>query len=195
MASGIVMSVPAHAPFDYIALRDLQQKGQYTDITPVPLISVPGYGSLPARDAVERAGITGQDDPRMEALTQEVYGAEFAQGRLFEKFGGRPVREARDMIAALMMDSMARSRCTSLIPARWSAGAARRSWSRFSMTSGSCRYSDPAWKAEVISHLNRMDLIPPKSVQNLSGRFPGSKTGHARGEWVWAPVFPGTRPG
>ena len=31
MATGLVMSVPAHAPYDYIALRDLQRKGQYTD--------------------------------------------------------------------------------------------------------------------------------------------------------------------
>ena len=28
MASGVVMSVPAHAPFDYIALRDLQRLGE-----------------------------------------------------------------------------------------------------------------------------------------------------------------------
>ena len=28
MASGVVMSVPAHAPFDYIALRDLQKAGK-----------------------------------------------------------------------------------------------------------------------------------------------------------------------
>ena len=38
MASGLVMSVPAHAPFDYIALRDLQRAGKYTQIKPVPLI-------------------------------------------------------------------------------------------------------------------------------------------------------------
>ena len=51
------MSVPAHAPFDYIALRDLHDQGKYTDIEPVPLITVDGYGKIPARDAVERAGI------------------------------------------------------------------------------------------------------------------------------------------
>ena len=38
MATGLVMSVPAHAPYDYIALRDLQQKGKYTSIKPVGLI-------------------------------------------------------------------------------------------------------------------------------------------------------------
>ncbi len=62
MASGMVMSVPAHAPFDYIALRDLQEKGEYTHITPVPLIKVSGYGAVPAKDAVERAGIRNQQD-------------------------------------------------------------------------------------------------------------------------------------
>ena len=57
MASGVVMSVPAHAPFDYIALRDLQKVGKYQTIQPVPLIAVPGYGQIPAKDAVERQGI------------------------------------------------------------------------------------------------------------------------------------------
>ena len=60
MASGMVMSVPAHAPFDYIALRDLQRQGKYTSIRPIPLIKVEGYGEVPAQDAVERAGITSQ---------------------------------------------------------------------------------------------------------------------------------------
>ncbi|HOI59236.1 MAG TPA: class I tRNA ligase family protein, partial [Methanoculleus sp.] len=104
MGTGIVMSVPAHAPFDYIALRDLQQQGKYTAIRPVPLISVDGYGEIPAKDAVERAGIRDQNDPGMEALTQEIYSAEFSRGKVFEKYGGKPVREARDDVAALMME-------------------------------------------------------------------------------------------
>ena len=49
MATGLVMSVPAHAPFDYIALRDLQQQGKYTQIKPIPLIKVEGYGNVPPR--------------------------------------------------------------------------------------------------------------------------------------------------
>ncbi|HOI13898.1 MAG TPA: class I tRNA ligase family protein, partial [Methanoculleus sp.] len=104
MGAGIVMSVPAHAPFDYIALRDLQQQGKYTSIQPIPLISVDGYGEIPAKDAVERAGIRDQNDPGMEALTQEVYSAEFSRGKVFEQYGGKPVREARDDVAALMME-------------------------------------------------------------------------------------------
>ncbi|NYT20382.1 MAG: leucine--tRNA ligase [Methanomicrobiales archaeon] len=162
MASGIVMSVPAHAPFDYIALRDLQAAGKYTGIEPVPLITVPGYGTFPAQDAVERAGIANQDDPRMEAITQEVYGAEFAQGRLFDRYGGISVREARDTVASLMMDQYGsmpmyefdtRSvvcRCGSKVVVK----ILHDQWF--------LQYSDPVWKEEVASLLSRMDLVPPE---------------------------------
>ncbi|MDD1672844.1 MAG: class I tRNA ligase family protein, partial [Methanomicrobiales archaeon] len=67
MGSGIVMSVPAHAPFDYIALRDLQKQGKYTEIVPISLIKVEGFGEFPAKDAIERSGVEDQHDPRMES--------------------------------------------------------------------------------------------------------------------------------
>ena len=49
MASGVVMSVPAHAPFDYIALRDLQRLGKYLTIQPLPLITVTGIWANPCK--------------------------------------------------------------------------------------------------------------------------------------------------
>jgi leucyl-tRNA synthetase len=162
MASGIVMSVPAHAPFDYIALRDLQAHGEYAGIEPVPLITVPGYGRLPARDAVERAGIANQDDPRMDALTQEVYGAEFAHGRLYDQYGGSSVREARDSVASLMnaqygslpmYEFDTRSvvcRCGSKVVVK----ILHDQWF--------LQYSDPAWKEQVADLIGRMDLVPPE---------------------------------
>ena len=76
MATGVVMSVPAHAPFDYIALRDLQEKGKYKDIAAIPLITVKGYGQIPAMDAVVRAGVKNRLDSRLDVLTQELYTAE-----------------------------------------------------------------------------------------------------------------------
>jgi leucyl-tRNA synthetase (EC 6.1.1.4) len=89
MATGLVMSVPAHAPYDYIALRDLQRKGQYTDIKPVGLITVEGYGEFPAVEAVEKADIINQDDPNLVELTQSVYTAEHATGKMYEQYGGK----------------------------------------------------------------------------------------------------------
>jgi len=162
MATGMVMSVPAHAPFDYIALRDLQQQGRYTAIQPVPLITVEGYGKIPAQDAVEKAGIRNQLDPRMETLTQEIYSAEFTKGKLFEKFGGKPVRVARDDVAALMAeryDSVAMyefdirpvvCRCGNRVKVK----ILHDQWF--------LKYSDPSWKAEVASHIRNMALVPPE---------------------------------
>jgi leucyl-tRNA synthetase len=162
MASGMVMSVPAHAPFDYIALRDLQQAGRYTDIRPIPLISVEGYGEIPARDAVEKAGIKNQLDPRMDALTQEIYSAEFAKGRLFEKYGGKPVRVARDEVAELMTeqyDSVVMyefdirpvvCRCGNRVKVK----ILHDQWF--------LKYSDPDWKQQVSDHLKDMALVPPE---------------------------------
>jgi len=162
MASGMVMSVPAHAPFDYIALRDLQQQGKYTQIKPIPLIKVEGYGEVPAQDAVERAGITNQMDTRMEALTQEIYSAEFSKGKLFPEYGGKPVRVARDDVAALMnekYDSVVMyefdvrpvvCRCGNKVKVK----ILHDQWF--------LKYSDPEWKKEVSDHLQDMALVPPE---------------------------------
>ena len=62
--TGIVMSVPAHAPFDYQALEDLRKEGpsglRLEEIRPIPIIETDGYGEVPARDVVERLGIKSQ---------------------------------------------------------------------------------------------------------------------------------------
>ncbi len=160
MGSGIVMSVPAHAPFDYIALRDLQQQGKYTGIKPISLISVDGYGEFPARDAVERAGITDQNDPGMEALTQEVYSAEFSRGRLHEKYGGRPVREARDTVAATMLEEHGSIVMYEFDIRQVVCRCGGRVFVRILHDQWFLEYSDPAWKAEVHDQLAEMSLVP-----------------------------------
>lgn len=63
--SGIVMSVPAHAPYDYLALKDLydedlSQYGIKEDLRAIEFISLiesPGYGEFPAVDAVRELGL------------------------------------------------------------------------------------------------------------------------------------------
>ena len=162
MGTGIVMSVPAHAPFDYIALRDLQQQGKYTSIRPVPLISVEGYGEIPAKDAVERAGIRDQNDPGMEALTQEVYNAEFSRGKVFEKYGGKPVREARDDVAALMMERYGSIPMYEFDNRQVICRCGGRVYVKILHDQWFLEYSDPCWKEQVKTQLERMALVPPE---------------------------------
>jgi leucyl-tRNA synthetase len=162
MASGLVMSVPAHAPFDYVALRDLQRQGRYTHIRPVPLIRVEGYGEAPAQDAVERAGITTQIDARLDALTQEMYSTEFAKGQLFEKFGGKPVRVARDEVAALMTEKHGSAVMYEFDTRPVVCRCGNRVKVKILHDQWFLRYSDPAWKAQVSDQLKDMSLVPPE---------------------------------
>ncbi|WP_437344445.1 leucine--tRNA ligase [Methanoculleus frigidifontis] len=160
MGSGIVMSVPAHAPFDYIALRDLQQQGKYADITPISLISVEGYGEFPAKDAVERAGITDQNDPAMETLTQEVYSAEFSRGRLHDQYGGKPVREARDDVAETMIAQYDSTVMYEFDIRQVICRCGGRVFVRILHDQWFLEYSDPAWKTEIHDQLAEMALVP-----------------------------------
>lgn len=162
MGTGIVMSVPAHAPFDYIALRDLREQGKYTEITPIRLITVKGYGEYPAQEAVERAGIRDQNDPALEKVTQEVYSAEFSRGRLLEKYGGKPVREAREEIAGEM-----RREYGSVVmyefdrrPVVCRCGS--RVFVRILHDQWFLRYSDQEWKEQVHRRLEKVALVPPE---------------------------------
>ena len=113
-ATGVVMSVPAHSPDDYLALQEakadsdrLESYGIDPDevaaIEPVPILDVDGYGEIPAKDAVESAGVTDSTDPELEEVTQEVYNAEFHTGTLHDEYGeyaGEVIEDVRDELAA-----------------------------------------------------------------------------------------------
>ena len=109
-ATGVVMSVPAHSPDDYLALQEakadrerLERYGidpeEVADIEPVPVLEIDDYGEIPARDAVEAAGIERSDDPELEAVTADLYQDEFHAGRLLDSYGefaGEVISEVRD---------------------------------------------------------------------------------------------------
>lgn len=85
VGTGVVYSVPAHAPYDYIALEDWI-KTEGVEIEPIKIIDIEGY-DLPAKEICERMGIENQEDARLEEATQIIYKDEFYQGVLNEKCG------------------------------------------------------------------------------------------------------------
>ncbi|MBA7523622.1 Valine--tRNA ligase [subsurface metagenome] len=86
VGTGVVYSVPAHAPYDYVALEDWI-KTEGVEIEPIKIIDIEGY-ELPAKEICERMGIESQEDEqRLEEATQIIYKDEFYQGVLNEKCG------------------------------------------------------------------------------------------------------------
>ena len=111
-ATGVVYSVPAHAPYDWLALKDLQQKPEVLKdfgvdpetvlcIEPVSLIKVEGYGDYPAVEIVAQLAIKDQHDPKADEATKALYKKEFHAGILKQNCGvyaGKTVREAKDTL-------------------------------------------------------------------------------------------------
>ncbi|MEM3932465.1 MAG: leucine--tRNA ligase [Thermoplasmata archaeon] len=98
-ATGFVKSVPAHAPYDFIALRDINFWNN--KIKPIPVISVNNFSDLPAKDIVERNGIRNQTDKQLEQISEEIYKIEFYNGVMREnalQFSGKRVMEIKESV-------------------------------------------------------------------------------------------------
>ncbi len=116
-ASGFVHSVPAHAPWDWIALEDLRKDektlARYADknlkklldeIKPISLISVEGYGEFPAQEILARMKVANsRERQKIDKATQELYKAEFYGGKMKQgvagEFAGLNVTKAKDAVA------------------------------------------------------------------------------------------------
>ena len=116
--SGTVFSVPAHAPADYIALKDLKEnkallknyglEETVAKIEPIPVIKLKKYGDIPAKDVIEKLGIKNQEDPKLQEATNELYKTEHNKGRIREdipEFAGESVVTARNEIRDQMLEN------------------------------------------------------------------------------------------
>ncbi|RIB35133.1 MAG: leucine--tRNA ligase [Candidatus Nanoclepta minutus] len=106
IGTGIVMSVPSDAPYDYIALLDLTKDQEYSKIAEdclrkmKPLFRLEGYSEFPARDIVEKLEIKSQEDrDKLEKATKEIYNKEFYNGiarEIYGKYAGKKVFEFKE---------------------------------------------------------------------------------------------------
>ena len=109
--TGIVMSVPAHSPYDYQALDDLRKNpdilrkyDMIVDIVPKKIIHTdlfPSNDSSPAESIVTRYSIRDQNDPKLEEVTNKLYSEEFHNGVLLpdiDLVGNLSVLKAREII-------------------------------------------------------------------------------------------------
>jgi leucyl-tRNA synthetase len=118
-ATGVVYSVPAHAPFDYIALIDLQndtrtiQKYNLDEesilkIQPIKIIELEAINDIPAKYYCEKFHVNSQmDKEKLDSATTENYRAEFYNGILNErcdKYMGKSVSEAVDLVIKDLME-------------------------------------------------------------------------------------------
>ena len=120
-ATGVVFSVPAHAPADYIALEDIKNNQELIDeynlqeqvdnIKLISLVNLKGYSEFPAKDFIKQFNVQNQEDEKLKDATNEAYKTEHAKGIMNEntgEFEGRRVADVRDeVIEKLVNESIA----------------------------------------------------------------------------------------
>jgi len=172
--TGVVMSVPAHAPFDLVALDQLKREvkknpdayrfkpSDIKDLEPISVIEIDDYGPVPARDVVDRMGVTDQEDPKLEKATKEVYSAEFHGGRMRNNTGqyaSLPVQQAKEAVKEdIVAKGFATTMYEMLEPVQCRCGSEvvvkifENQWF--------INYGDPAWKRLAHENIDSMTIIP-----------------------------------
>ncbi len=173
-ATGVVMSVPAHAPYDYIAIEDLKRNESVLkrygieeivkSIKPIVLIRIEGEDyEVPAKDVVEELNIADQNDPNLEKATKIVYKKEYHKGVLLDvtgKYAGMKVSEVKEVIQRDLIErgigdifyEFSEKPVVCRCGTKCVVKVVRDQWF--------IRYSDREWKRRVLDWLENMTIIP-----------------------------------
>jgi len=174
IGTGIVMSVPAHAPYDYIALLDLTKDEKWKDFANKALSSmkslfkVEGFSEFPAKDIVEKMNIKSQEEiEKLEKATQEIYSKEYYNGILKEiygKYSGKRIYEIKeDFIKELIEKNIALKYYT--LPIRFKSRYGGVCIVKIVKDQWFLRYSDPEWKKLAHECVNQMKFLPEELRQ------------------------------
>ncbi len=173
-ATGVVMSVPGHAPYDYVALENIKKEPsklkQYgitaqdvNSVQPISLIEVKGYSEIPAGDAVRKMNIHEQSDPKLEDATKEVYRHEFHNGKMKPctgKYAGMSVAEAKDKVK---QDLISEGRATvmyELLNRPVLCRCKTECIVKIVKDQWFIDYGKPDWKALAHKNLDMMEILP-----------------------------------
>jgi leucyl-tRNA synthetase len=185
IATGIVMSVPGHAPFDYAAYRESGM-----DESQIPqIVKVEGYAGLPAKIACAKHNVRSQNDKQaLEAATEELYADEFNKGVLTDACGpyaGKRIKAIKDVLRA---DFTAQGH-----------GRTIRQFSELVISRAGqivdvkrvpdqdfIHYADKAWTEKAKAHAAKMNIFPARykdEMPNVLDWF-GDRACVRRGAWL-----------
>jgi len=174
-ATGVVMSVPAHAPYDYVAIEELKRNDRLKEfgidrsviesIQPIVLIRVEGEKEgIPAKQIVEEMGIRSQEETeKLDKATNTLYKKEYHKGILLEVTGGYAGMKVSEVKESIQSDLTSKGigdvfyefsekpvvcRCGTKCVVK----VVKNQWF--------LNYSNPEWKEKVLDLLEKMTIIP-----------------------------------
>ncbi|ALM74163.1 leucine--tRNA ligase [Thermococcus barophilus] len=172
-ATGVVMSVPAHAPFDHAALEDLKRNTEILlkydidpriveNITYISLIELEGYGEFPAVEEAEKLGVKSQEDKeKLEQATKTIYKAEYHKGIFkIEPYKGIPVSKVKDLVAEDMKKKGIADIMYEFADKNVISRFGNRAVVKIIHDQWFIDYGNPEWKAKAFECLEQMKIIP-----------------------------------
>jgi len=172
-ATGVVMSVPAHAPFDHAALEDIKKNIEVLlkyDIDPrivegisyISLIKLEGYGEFPAVEESERLGVRSQKDvEKLEQATKTIYKAEYHRGVFkIKPYQGKPVNEVKELVAKEMLEKGIADRMYEFSDKNVISRFGNRAVIKIIHDQWFIDYGNPDWKAKAREALENMIILP-----------------------------------
>ena len=179
-ATGVVYSVPAHAPYDWLALKDLQEKPEVLEqfgidpevvkqIKPISIIKVEGLGEYPAVEIVKQMGIKDQHDTKADEATKTIYKKEFHSGVLKENCGqyaGKTVREVKDTLIEDFR-KLGVADCMYDLPEQVVCRCMTQCVVKILSDQWFLNYSDPRWKLKAKEVVAQMTIYPESAKQSF----------------------------
>ncbi|MGC9517308.1 MAG: leucine--tRNA ligase [Methanomicrobiales archaeon] len=179
-ASGVVYSVPGHAPADYIALEDLKKNQELLErynltekvvkIQPRNVIKLKGFGEYPAQDMIKKFGVKNQEDSKLKEATNELYKLEHAKGVMskhIHNYKDLPVSEAREKIIEQLLETGKGDKMHDFAERPVVCRCGSKCVVRIMEDQWFMKYSDEDWKEKTLQCLRNMQIVPEEVEANF----------------------------
>lgn len=179
-ATGVVFSVPAHAPADYIALEDIKAdttsieefnlQDHIDNINMISLVDLKGYSEFPAKDFLDQFNVTSQDDENLKEATNEIYKKEHAKGIMNKntgEFEGRRVADVRDDVRKMLIDENIADTLYEFAEKPVICRCGSKCVVKELHDQWFVKYSDEKWTEETYECLEQLDVVPKEVRSNF----------------------------
>ncbi|ADM28018.1 leucyl-tRNA synthetase [Ignisphaera aggregans DSM 17230] len=186
-ATGIVMSVPAHAPYDAIALEEIKRDPKYSmyagSIEPRIIIEINGVKKALAYEIIENMKIKSQEDKeKLDEATRYVYTTELQRGIMLrdlhlivpmasedikrfvsENISGKSVSYSRDIIRRYLIENKMGMIIYELINKPVYCRCGTEIVVKVLEDQWFIDYGNQAWKEKAREALNNMIIVPEEA--------------------------------
>ncbi len=177
-ATGIVMSVPSHAPYDWIGLKEILENKELLErfgisedgLKPISIIKVEGFGEHPAIEICEKLDIKSSvEKEKLEEATSVVYKKEFHKGILKEncgKYSGKRVSEVKEEIIKDFIERKIADKMWELT-GEVICRCGTKCHVKVLENQWFLKYSDEIWKKLARKVLENIRIVPKEAEENF----------------------------